>query len=57
MQAISRGVMANVLDFKFLLQSCYDVLFLTNTLVRCMKLPSIGKIVSLLLFYKDGFGI
>ena len=62
--------MAKLLDYglgvnEFKLQSCYciRVLFLgggTNTLVKGMNSlisPAVGYIVSLLIIYKDGFGI
>ena len=57
--------MANVLDCnimlsEFKLQSQYYVYFQINTLRKAMNLllfQAIGYIVSLLFFYKDGFGI
>ena len=59
------GEMAKVLDCglevsEFELQSCYYVHFRTNTFEKAMNpliLRAVGKIVSLLFFYKDGFGI
>ena len=58
-----RGVVANILDYdivvnKFELQRYY-VHFLTITLGKNMDslIPSTGKIVPLLFFYEDGFGV
>ena len=47
-----------VSDFE--LQSCYYFYFKTNTLVKGLNLhiiPAMGFIISLLFFYKDGFGV
>ena len=57
--------MAKVLDCglkvsNFERQLCYYIPFLTNTLEKGMNtlIPlAMGKIVPLLFFYKDGFGI
>ena len=63
--SITGGLMAKVLDCgleesNFELQLHYYIHFWANSLGKDMKLlilPVIGSIVSLLFFYKDGFGI
>ena len=45
---------------EFVLQSCYYVHFLANTLGKGMNpliLPAMGYIVPLLFFYENGFAI
>ncbi len=60
-----RGVMVKAMDCgivarEFVLQSRYYVHFRANTLgkgTNPLILPAMGKIVPLLFFYKNGFGI
>ena len=59
------GVVANVMDCnlivsEFELQLFYYIHYRTNTLGKYMNSivpPTMGQIVPLLFFYKDGFGI